>query len=63
MCRRQVQILMINEDMINWVVKILDDVDPYSGYMAENAAALLMNLSLRTIGSVVCFQTLLRKLI
>ena len=54
---------MINEDMINWVVKILNDVDPYSGYMAENAAALLMNLSLRTIGSAVCLQMLLRKLI
>lgn len=46
--RRESQIIMINNDVIRWIVQTLEDEkDSLSEYSYEYATALLMNLSMR----------------
>ena len=52
--RRQQQNVMIDADVIAWLVQQLDDVDSLSQYSVEYGTALLMNLSLRTAGKGKC---------
>jgi hypothetical protein len=48
--KKQAQVEMIQLDMLDWLLKVLKGTDEISDYTLEYAAALLMNLSLRTIG-------------
>jgi LisH domain-containing protein ARMC9 len=41
---------MINDNVIEWLVGILEQNEDLSDYSLEYAAALFMNLSLRTAG-------------
>ena len=52
--RRQPQNVMIDNDVIAWLVQQLADVDSLSQYAVEYGTALLMNLSLRTAGKGKC---------
>lgn len=52
--RRSLQTIMIEGDMIAWLVKILSDFESLSDYMLEYAIALLMNLCLRSTGKRKC---------
>lgn len=52
---RKLQLIMINRDLIKWVIKLLKgDVENLSDYTLEYATALLMNLALRTAGKIKC---------
>ena len=51
---REPQTEMIQLGMLPWVVQQLSDIDSLSEYSQECAAALLMNLSLRTAGKQAC---------
>ena len=42
---------MINEEIIIWLVDVLEDNDALSDYTLEYSIALLMNLCLRTQGT------------
>ena len=44
--------MMIEEDVIMWLVSVLDDSDSLSDYTLEYSVALLMNLCLRTTGGL-----------
>ena len=48
--RRNLQTVMINDNVIEWLVGILEQNEDLSDYSLEYAAALFMNLSLRTAG-------------
>ena len=48
------QTAMIVEDMVSWLVDILEDHDSLSDYTLEYAIALLMNLCLRSAGKRKC---------
>eukprot|EP00127_Corallochytrium_limacisporum_P005185 Clim_evm2s201 gene=Clim_evmTU2s201 len=48
--RRFAQTRMIGEGVIKWLLETLQNLDTLSDYSAEYATALLMNLSLRTVG-------------
>ncbi|EAR84160.2 hypothetical protein TTHERM_00723450 (macronuclear) [Tetrahymena thermophila SB210] len=53
--RRKPQIVMINNNLIQWIVKTLrDEKDTLSEYSYEYATALFMNLSLRSSGKLKC---------
>lgn len=52
-CRRQLQTAMIENGLIEWLVKVLEDNDSLSDYTLEYSVALLMNLCLRTSGRLV----------
>ena len=49
-CRRDLQIVMIEEGIIDWLVSVLEDNDNLSDYTLEYSVALMMNLCLRTAG-------------
>ena len=55
-CRRQLQSAMIDNGLIEWLVKVLEDNDSLSDYTLEYSVALLMNLCLRTSGKSVFFN-------
>jgi hypothetical protein len=47
---------MIENGLIEWLVKVLEDNDSLSDYTLEYSVALLMNLCLRTSGmSIVVY--------
>ena len=48
--RRNVQNVLIDTAVIEWLLKILEDPDNLSDYGLEYTVALLMNLCLRTSG-------------
>ena len=48
--RRQMQSIMIEEDLIQWLSQLLTDHDNLSDYSLEYSVALLMNLCLRSAG-------------
>lgn len=50
--RRSQQTAMIDDNLIGWLVDELQDSDSFSDYTLEYSAALLMNLCLRTKGSM-----------
>ncbi|XP_053379152.1 lisH domain-containing protein ARMC9-like isoform X2 [Mercenaria mercenaria] len=52
--RRQLQTSMIENGLIEWLVKVLEDNDSLSDYTLEYSVALLMNLCLRTSGKKRC---------
>ncbi|KRX11161.1 Armadillo-type fold [Pseudocohnilembus persalinus] len=53
--RRRPQIVMIQNDLIQWIVDTLrDQKDTLSEYSYEYATALFMNLSLRSLGKNKC---------
>ncbi|XP_065811864.1 lisH domain-containing protein ARMC9 isoform X5 [Labrus bergylta] len=54
--RRSQQTPMIADDLIGWLVDELQDSDCLSDYTLEYAAALLMNLCLRTKGKRKCAE-------
>eukprot|EP01135_Chromosphaera_perkinsii_P003112 Nk52_evm1s236 gene=Nk52_evmTU1s236 len=54
--RRAAQSKMINSGLVKWLIDILSDLDSLSDYSTEYAAALLMNLSLRTAGKAKCAE-------
>ncbi|XP_065646971.1 lisH domain-containing protein ARMC9 [Hydra vulgaris] len=52
--KRNVQDLLINSSIIEWLLLGLEEPDMFSDYALEYAVALLMNLCLRTIGKKRC---------
>ena len=53
--RRRPQELLIENDLIRWTVNTLTtERDILSEYSYEYGTALLMNLSLRTLGKIKC---------
>jgi len=52
--RRQPQNVMIDADVIAWIVQQLADTDSLSQYSVEYGTALLMNLALRSAGKQKC---------
>ncbi|XP_064610280.1 lisH domain-containing protein ARMC9-like isoform X2 [Liolophura sinensis] len=52
--RRNLQSAMIEEGVVEWLVRILEDNDALSDYTLEYSVALLMNLCLRTAGKKMC---------
>ena len=44
---------MIDNGLIEWLVKVLEDNDSLSDYTLEYSVALLMNLCLRTSGKQI----------
>ncbi|CAF0774210.1 unnamed protein product [Adineta ricciae] len=54
--RRSVQTIMINQNMIKWLVPLLSKTDDLSDYTLEYGVALLMNLCLRTNGRKKCAE-------
>ncbi|CAF1106911.1 unnamed protein product [Adineta steineri] len=54
--RRSVQTVMINQNMIKWLVPLLNKTDNLSDYTLEYGVALLMNLCLRTDGRKKCAE-------
>ena len=52
--RRNLQTAMIDNGLIEWLVKVLEDNDSLSDYTLEYSVALLMNLCLRTSGKKRC---------
>ncbi|CAF4475299.1 unnamed protein product [Rotaria sp. Silwood2] len=54
--RRSVQTIMINENMIKWLVPLLSKSNGLSDYTLEYGVALLMNLCLRTEGRRKCAE-------
>ncbi|XP_037106016.1 lisH domain-containing protein ARMC9 isoform X1 [Syngnathus acus] len=53
---RSQQTVMIEDDLIGWLVDELDDSDCLSDYTLEYSASLLMNLCLRTKGKMKCAE-------
>ena len=51
--RRQLQTSMIDEGIIEWLIRLLKDNDDLSDYNLEYAVALTMNLCLRNAGTYV----------
>lgn len=47
---------MINDDIISWLLDLLEDTETLSDYTLEYAVALLMNLCLRNTGKIKCTQ-------
>lgn len=54
--RRNLQTAMIDNGLIEWLVKVLEDNDSLSDYTLEYSVALLMNLCLRTSGKKRCMS-------
>uniref|UniRef100_A0A0L8HIW6 LisH domain-containing protein ARMC9 n=1 Tax=Octopus bimaculoides TaxID=37653 RepID=A0A0L8HIW6_OCTBM len=52
--RRNFQSLMINVDLVEWLISLLEEYDLVSDYTLEYAVALLMNLCFRTAGKKRC---------
>ena len=53
--RKKPQMLMIENDLIKWIIEVLkNEKDTLSEYSYEYATALFMNLSLRTEGKKKC---------
>ena len=52
--RRQLQTVMIESDLISWLIDVLEEHDSLSDYTLEYSVALLMNLCLRTSGKQKC---------
>lgn len=48
--RKRLQILMINEDIVEWLINLLEQNEYLSDIILEDASALFMNVSLRTAG-------------
>ena len=48
--RRNLQTLMINDNVLEWLVTLLENNEELSDYSLEYASALFMNLSLRSAG-------------
>ena len=44
--------MMIDRDLIRWLVSLLEDHDALSDYTLEYSVALLMNLCLRSAGKL-----------
>ncbi|CAF5218220.1 unnamed protein product, partial [Rotaria magnacalcarata] len=53
---RSVQTIMINENMIKWLLPLLSKSNSLSDYTLEYGVALLMNLCLRTEGRKKCAE-------
>ncbi len=49
--RRQVQTIMIDYGLVQWLVAVLEEPETLSDYTLEYAVALLMNLCLRSSGN------------
>lgn len=60
--KRHLQTLMIEHDVIEWLVTLLEDEDSLSDYTLEYASAFLMNLCLRSPGKLRCSRFALRTL-
>ncbi|XP_032887242.1 lisH domain-containing protein ARMC9 isoform X8 [Amblyraja radiata] len=54
--RRKLQSAMIKDDIIFWLIRVLEDSDSLSDYTLEYSVALLMNLCLRTQGKRKCVE-------
>ncbi|GAB1605954.1 domain-containing ARMC9-like isoform X2 [Argonauta hians] len=52
--RRNFQSLMINANLVEWLICLLEEYDLVSDYTLEYAVALLMNLCFRTAGKKRC---------
>lgn len=52
--RRQLQTVMIESDLISWLIDVLEEHDSLSDYTLEYSVALMMNLCLRTSGKQKC---------
>lgn len=52
--RRNLQSLMIKENVVEWLLSLLEEYDAQSDYVLEYAVALLMNLCFRTEGKKRC---------
>lgn len=52
--RRNLQSLMIKENVVEWLLSLLEEYDSQSDYFLEYAVALLMNLCFRTEGKKRC---------
>lgn len=52
--RRQLQTSMIEEGIIEWLIRLLKDNDELSDYNLEYSVALTMNLCLRNAGKMRC---------
>lgn len=50
--RRHLQTQMIENNLIPWLIDVLEEHDSLSDYTLEYSVALLMNLCLRTAGIV-----------
>jgi hypothetical protein len=48
---------MIDLDVIKWLLQVLSTPESLSSYTLEYAAALFMNLSLRSAGKARCAKT------
>lgn len=53
---------MINDDIIAWLIQLLEDTEILSDYTLEYSVALLMNLCLRSTGKKKCTEDYKRTL-
>ena len=56
--RRNVQTILIDSAVVEWLFSVLDDPDDLSDYTLEYSVALLMNLCLRTSGKKPLYLSL-----
>lgn len=55
--RKKTQIIMIKSDLIKWIIQVLkEEHQTLPDYTYEYTTALLMNLSLRTLGKQKCSE-------
>lgn len=52
--RHRLQMLMINENLIDYLINLLEDTEVLSDYSLEYAVALFMNLTLKNAGKKKC---------
>ncbi len=52
--RHRLQMLMINENLIDYLINLLEDSEVLSDYSLEYAVALFMNLTLKNSGKKKC---------
>lgn len=60
--KKKAQLTLIQLGTIPWIINILSNYKEVSEYTQEYAAALLMNLSLRTAGKKACLDPTLKVL-
>ena len=54
--RHRLQMLMINENLIDYLINLLEDNETLSDYSLEYAVALFMNLTLKNSGKKKCIN-------
>ncbi len=54
--RHRLQMLMINENLIDYLINLLEDNEKLSDYSLEYAVALFMNLTLKNSGKKKCIK-------